>query len=131
MLDDIRRALVELSRPFSDTRTHYCQVEAAALDESRCALAGAVLDAATLVALLAGLTARFPTVHFEPVGVRVLRAAEPQAAAVGTNQGLATSPLAETFDSYHIPRIRASGEDLAAWLKQMEARGNFYVSGGE
>ncbi len=53
------------------------------------------------------------------------------AAAVGTNQGLATSPLAETFDPYHIPRVRASGEDLAAWLEQMEARGNFYVSGGE
>ncbi len=93
MLDDIRRALVELSRPFSDTRTHYCQVEAAALDESRCALAGAVLDAATLVALLAGLTARFPTVHFEPAGVRVLRAAEARAAAVGTNlTGLYAKP---------------------------------------
>ena len=24
-----------------------------------------------------------------------------------------------------------AGEDLAAWLKQMETRGNFYVSGGE
>jgi hypothetical protein len=53
------------------------------------------------------------------------------AAAVGTNQGLTTSPLAETFDPYHIPRVKASGEDLAAWLKQMETRGNFYVSGGE
>ncbi len=52
-------------------------------------------------------------------------------AAVGTNQGLATSPWAETFDPYHIARVRASGEDLAAWLKQMEARGNFYVSDGE
>ena len=52
-------------------------------------------------------------------------------AAVGTNQGLANSPLAENFDPYHIPRVKASGEDLSAWLKQMEVRGDFYVSGGE
>lgn len=85
MLDDIRRALVELCSPFSDTRTHYCQVEAAALDDSRCALAGAVLDDTTLVAVLAGLTAQFPAIRFEPAGVRVLRTAQPQTVAVGTN----------------------------------------------
>ncbi|OQA46401.1 MAG: hypothetical protein BWY52_00759 [Chloroflexi bacterium ADurb.Bin325] len=53
------------------------------------------------------------------------------AAAVGANQGLAVSPWVEGFDPYRIARVPASGEGLAAWLRQMEARGRFYVSAGE
>lgn len=53
------------------------------------------------------------------------------AAAVGTNRGLSLSPLAETFDPYHIPRVQASGAGLAAWFTQMEASREFYVSAGE
>ncbi|OQA37550.1 MAG: Dipeptidyl-peptidase 6 [Chloroflexi bacterium ADurb.Bin325] len=93
MLDDITRALAEVGQPFDDTRTHYCQVQATALDEGRCTLAGAVLDDATLAALLDGLAARFPAIRFETAGVYVLRAAQPRTAAVGTNlTGLYAKP---------------------------------------
>lgn len=93
MLDDITRALAEISRPFHDTRIHYCQVEAATLDGPRCALVGAVLDDGTLAALLAELTATFPDVRFDPVGVRVLRTSQNETRAVGTNlTGLYAKP---------------------------------------
>ena len=57
MIDTVRTVLGEAVKAYSDTRLHYCRVEVAALEGVRCALAGAVLDGATLHGLLAALAA--------------------------------------------------------------------------
>lgn len=93
MLDDIRNALAEIGRAYSDRRVQLCRLDAAALDWGRCALTGDVLDAATLAAVLAGLAARFSGLTFDASAVAVLRRSEPTWLTVATNlTGLYAGP---------------------------------------
>jgi cell wall-associated NlpC family hydrolase len=93
MLDEIRVALGEAARAYSDTRVDYCRVDAAAFDAGRCVLAGAVLDDRTQAGVLTALIAAFPDVSFDPAGVRVLRTAQTETRVVGTNlTGLYAQP---------------------------------------
>ncbi len=92
MLNTIRAALSEAAQPYSDTRLHYCKVEAG-LEGGRCTLTGAVLDAATLRAVLAALVARLPDVTFDASAVRVLRRGDAAPLVVATNlTGLYAGP---------------------------------------
>lgn len=93
MLDDMRAALGDAAKAYSDTRLHYCRVEAVGLEDGRCALAGAVLDGATLHGLLAALAARLPDVTFDASAVRVLAGPDTPRLAVATNlTGLYAGP---------------------------------------
>lgn len=93
MLETIRSALAEAAETFSDTRVHYCKLEGAALEGGCCMLAGAVLDAATLAAVWAGVAGRFPHVTFDASAVRVLRGPTVSTLAVATNlTGLYAQP---------------------------------------
>lgn len=93
MLEQIRGALTEIGRAYGDRRVQLCRLDAAALDWGRCALTGAVLDAATLADVLAGLAERFPSLAFDAAGVEILRRAEPTWLTVATNlTGLYAEP---------------------------------------
>lgn len=92
MLNTIRAALSEAAQPYSDTRLHYCKVEAG-LEGGRCTLTGAVLDAATLRGVLAALAPRLPDVAFDASAVRVLRRGDAAPMVVATNlTGLYAGP---------------------------------------
>ncbi len=93
MLDDIRSALAEIGRSYADRRVRVCRLGATALDWGRCALTGAVLDAATLAAVLDHLADRFPGLAFTADAVTILRRPEPKHMSVATNlTGLYAEP---------------------------------------
>ncbi len=93
MLDTIHAALAEVLQSYADTRIHYCKLEATALENGRCALAGTVLDATTRDAMLSALQTRFPDVIFDTAAVRVLRGPATPTLAVATNlTGLYAGP---------------------------------------
>ena len=97
-MEQVLLALEEVTRGYRDTRIHCCRLDVTLLDADRCALAGVVLDDATLAAVLAGLAARFPALTFDATRVHVLRGGTPSLLTVATNlTGLyaASSFLAE------------------------------------
>lgn len=85
MLDTIRIALDEALQAYSDTRINYCKLEAAALDGTRCILAGTVLDVATLAEVIAALKPRFPDLSFDMTLVQILRRPDAVEHVVATN----------------------------------------------
>ena len=96
-MEQILLALDEVTRGYGDTRIHYCRLDVALFDGDCCALAGVVLDAATLAAVLSGLTAHCSGIDFDLSRVRILRP-DAALAVVATNlTGLyaASSFLAE------------------------------------
>jgi glycine C-acetyltransferase/8-amino-7-oxononanoate synthase len=98
MFDLIRSALTAAGQRFQDTRIHFCQLEARAFEQGRCALSGTVLDAATLAAVTADLAGRFPAVAFDVSAVEILREQSPRSLVVATNLTnlhAQPSPLAE------------------------------------
>lgn len=93
MLNEIRDVLTELGRAYGDRRTQLCRLDAATLDWGRCALTGAVLDAATLDEALRHLAERFPDAEFDSGGVEVLRRSPAVYVYVATNlTGLYAEP---------------------------------------
>ncbi len=84
MNEQLTNALAEAQRPFGDIRFNVCKLEAVG-DDGRYALAGTVLDGATLDAVLADLRERLPGAAWSAEGVRVLRRGEPRLRAVATN----------------------------------------------
>lgn len=93
MLDAIRKAIEEISGPFTDARIHVCRLEATQFDGKRCQLAGAVLDADTAAVVLLDLAARFPGITFDTSRVRILRSSDPAQLVVAANlTGLHAQP---------------------------------------
>jgi cell wall-associated NlpC family hydrolase len=93
MLEQIRAALTEIGQAYGDRRVQLCRLDAAALDWGRCALTGAVLDAATLAGVHRALAERFPGLAFDAGSVEVLRRSEPIHRVVATNlTGLYAEP---------------------------------------
>lgn len=85
MIEQIRAALTDAAQAFSDTRLYHCQVEARELAESRCFLAGTVLDGGTLTAVTHQLSTQFPAISFDTGAVTVLRQSPARLLTVGTN----------------------------------------------
>jgi gamma-D-glutamyl-L-lysine dipeptidyl-peptidase len=96
-MEQMSQVLDEVTRDYSDTRIHYCRLEAAALDGDRCALAGAVLDVDTLRGVIVGLSERLPGVDFDVSRACILRAGATRAVVATNLTGLyaASSFLAE------------------------------------
>ena len=84
-MEEIVRALAEVTQAYRDTRIHYCRLDAVALDGQRCVLTGVVLDAATLAGVRAGLAAALPGLTFDVNRVHILRGATPHVLTVATN----------------------------------------------
>jgi cell wall-associated NlpC family hydrolase len=87
-MEQVLSALNEVTRGYGDTRTHYCRLEVVALDEGRCALAGAVLDEDTLRGVIAGLGGRVLGIDFDISRVRILRAGATRAVVATSLTGL-------------------------------------------
>lgn len=93
MLDSIRATLADISRQYDDNRIQRCQVEAVAMEKSRCLLTGNVLDKATLDSVTAELSANYPRLVFDTSAVEVLRQTPPKHMVVITNvTGLHSQP---------------------------------------
>lgn len=93
MIEAIRAALEEETRSFGDTRVHYCKLEAGENGNGRPSLKGAVLDQATLAALVRGIEARVPGAALDTGDVRVLRTFPPRSATIAANvTGLYAAP---------------------------------------
>lgn len=84
MLDDIRSALAEICKQYGDTRTHICQLAATVAEDGQIALAGEVLDGATLDGILAALAGRFPALHADTSAVTALMGDAPRRLTVAT-----------------------------------------------
>ncbi len=79
----LANALVEAQRPFADTRFNLCRLEVTTDDRHH--LSGAVLDKATLTAVLDELRRRLPAARWTTDSVQVLRQSRPKLMAVSTN----------------------------------------------
>ncbi len=84
-MEEILRALAEITQAYRDTRIHYCRLDAVALDGERCILTGVVLDAATLAGVRAGLIARLPGLTFDANRVHILCGDASHVLTVATN----------------------------------------------
>lgn len=85
--------LAAATAAFSDTRTHYCQVEMVELANRRFEVSGTVLDGATRTALAGALAAHLPNATVDLSGVKVLQRLAPTKRWVSTNlTGLFAQP---------------------------------------
>lgn len=92
MDEQLANALAEAQEPFADTRFNVCRLEVVEKDGRYC-LEGAVLDRATLVAVLDHLRRRLPNIRWDADSVQILRAARPRLRVVTTNlTGLQREP---------------------------------------
>ena len=72
MTETAHEVLARIVASFSDARTQYCRLELSGVDAGRYRLTGAVLNRATLAAVLERMAAAFPGFTGEAAGVRVL-----------------------------------------------------------
>lgn len=84
-MEAISQVLDAVTQAYRDTRVRYCRLDVRSLDGADCALAGGVLDDATLAAVLADLMARCSGLTFDTSAVRVLRGPGIPSLAVATN----------------------------------------------
>jgi cell wall-associated NlpC family hydrolase len=92
MDEQLLNALVEAQEPLADTRFNVCRLEAVPGQDGY-RLEGAVLDKATLAAVVDHLHKRLPGVRWDTDAVQVLRAARPRQMVVTTNlTGLQRDP---------------------------------------
>jgi cell wall-associated NlpC family hydrolase len=84
MDEQLLTTLAEATAPFADRRFHLCELTIVPGDDRLC-LAGRVLDAATLTAVMTRLQQRLPDTHWDSGDVRVLRGAGVRPMTVATN----------------------------------------------
>lgn len=84
MIPEIQAALTDVAHAF-DFRVQHCQLTAVSLQETRCQLAGTVLDEVTLAEVLNGVAHRFPQLAWDTAAVTRLRRPEAVLQTVLTN----------------------------------------------
>lgn len=125
MLEQIRTALADAAQGYSDTRFHYCWMEATALKGNHCTLSGTVLDVETRATMTAALAGSFPKITFDAATVRVLRSSPAQLLTVVTNvAGLYAEPslqaemVSQLLNGWRVERLQ--GEGRWVYLRQAD-----------
>jgi SH3-like domain-containing protein len=115
MLDPLQQALVDIAGAFGDRNVQLCTLDLAQNAAGDVALSGAVLDAATLAAVSAGLTERFPGITFDTSAVHVLRTGTPKMLTVCTN--LTSLHAGPSFLAEMVSQL-LNGVDLEVLIEQ-------------